>query len=207
VCAVNNRRGKPAKRNSSKTSPDWLSLEDVFQRWRVRLGSSQEAVSELYDLLRDHESRSAKRRVDASGEEIPGTRGVVDPGFWPDHPCLSVVPDANGVGDRLGIDYTNYVDVYSLPDERTEFFVRVVDVERWERLDFPTAPALSKEPTPYKRYTTDDDLVVEGVNGVRSGVWSNSSQAAKALADRAEGSSHDSTVHRLRKKIGAALER
>jgi hypothetical protein len=58
----------------------------------------------------------------------------------------------------------------------------------------------------YKRYTTDDDLVVEGVNGVRSRTWSNPLQAAKALADRAEGSSHDSTVDRLRKKIGAALE-
>ncbi|MFZ2079179.1 MAG: hypothetical protein WAV38_21530 [Xanthobacteraceae bacterium] len=58
----------------------------------------------------------------------------------------------------------------------------------------------------YKRYTTDDVLVVEGVNGIRSGTWSNPSQAAKALANRAEGSSHDSTVDRLRKKIGAALE-
>ena len=46
----------------------------------------------------------------------------------------------------------------------------------------------------------------EGVNGIRSGTWSNPSRAAKALADRAEGSSHDSTVTRLRKKIGAALE-
>jgi hypothetical protein len=58
----------------------------------------------------------------------------------------------------------------------------------------------------YKRYTTDDNLVVKGVNGIKSGAWSNPLQAAKALADGAEGSSHDSTVDRLRKKIGAALE-
>ena len=58
----------------------------------------------------------------------------------------------------------------------------------------------------YKRNTTDDDLVVEGVNGIRSGKWPNSLQAAEALAGRAKGSSHDSKVTRLRKKIGAALE-
>jgi hypothetical protein len=75
------------------------------------------------------------------------------------------------------------------------------------RAEFGQLPPKSvKHLERYKRNTTDDDLVVEGVNGIRSGRWPNPSQAAKALADRAEGSSHDSTVDRLRKKIGAALE-
>jgi hypothetical protein len=125
------------------------------------------------------------------------------------------MPDADGVGDHLGINYTDYADIY-LPDGYWEFSVRRLDVERWERL-YPALaeppPAPTKEPTPfekYKRYTTDDDLVVEGVNGIESRTWSNPLKAAKALADRAEGSSHASTVDRLRKKIRkkirAALE-
>ena len=67
-------------------------------------------------------------------------------------------------------------------------------------------PRKPKRPGMYKRFTKDDDLVVEGVSGIRSGTWSNPSQAAEALADRAKGTSHKSTVDRLRKKIGAALE-
>jgi hypothetical protein len=113
----------------SKTEPSpWLSLENVFQRWRARLGSGQEAVNELEALLRSSETRLATRRVSVSGEEIFGTRGLVDTGS---RPILSVVPDSDGVGDRLGIDYADYVDAHSLPHDRTEFFVRIIDdVER-----------------------------------------------------------------------------
>jgi hypothetical protein len=67
---------------------------------------------------------------------------------------------------------------------------------------------LAQAPAPLsgRRYASDDELVVEGKNGIKAGIWPNPSQAAEALADRADGSSHDSTVDRLRKKIGAALE-
>jgi hypothetical protein len=163
-------------------------------------------VDELKALLRDRKTRSVKRRVDAGGKEILGTRGLVDIGFWPDYVSnLSVVPDADAVGDRLGVDYTNYVDAYSLPDERTEFFVRRLDVERWEGLYFPAIAAPPSPPEKYKRYATDDALVTEGVNGIDSGAWANPSKAAEALADRAKGTSHKSTVDRLRKKIGKKI--
>jgi hypothetical protein len=133
---------KPTPNEPSKASSDWLSLEDVFQRWRARLGLSHEAVDELKALLRHRETRSVSRRVDARGKEIPGTRGLVDIGFWPNHASdLSVIPDADAVGDCLGVNYTNYVDAYSVPDERTEFFVRRLDVERHEGLYFPAISA------------------------------------------------------------------
>jgi hypothetical protein len=47
--------------------------------------------------------------------------------------------------------------------------------------------------------------VDEGVNGIDSDKWANPSQAAEALADRAKGTSHKSTVDRLRKKIGKKI--
>jgi hypothetical protein len=136
---------------ASKASSNWLLLEEVFQRWRVRLESSQEAVGELYALLCDRETRSAIRKVDASGKEISGTaRFVDDPGFWPDR--LLLVPDADGGVDHLAVDYP---DSIYLPDGHWEGFVRRLDVERHER-QFPelaaTPPAPTEEPTPRKKY-------------------------------------------------------
>jgi hypothetical protein len=147
---------------ASKASSPWLLLEDIFQRWRVRLKSSQEAVSELEALLCDRETRSRKRRVDTSGEEIPDTLTFLNAQFWQDYGALlSVVPDADGVGDRLRIgtiaalvgmiDYTDYADIYwddYSPGWRWEFSVRRLDAERWEHL-YPelAAPPLNKEPT------------------------------------------------------------
>jgi hypothetical protein len=69
----------------------------------------------------------------------------------------------------------------------------------------PRLPPTTAAPKKYNRYATDDDLVAEGVSGIGSGKWSNPRKAAEALADRAEGTGYNSTVDRLRKKIGAAL--
>jgi hypothetical protein len=56
----------------------------------------------------------------------------------------------------------------------------------------------------HKRYATDDDLVREGVDGIRLKRWPNPYQAAQALAPRAEGTSEAAKVKRLRTKIAAA---
>ena len=118
--------------NPSKTgASNWLPLEDVFQRWCGRLGLSTDAKDELEALLCDRETRSAKHKVDASGEEIPGTASFVDdPEFWRD--CLLLKPDADGGPDRLVVDYTDAADIY-LPDRHWKFYVRRLDVERWEK--------------------------------------------------------------------------
>jgi hypothetical protein len=137
---------------SKGASSPWLLLEDVFQRWRARLGSSEDAEDEVNALLCDRDTRSRKRRVDTSGEEIPDTLSFLNAQFWQDHGALlSVVPDADGVGDRLGIDHTDSADIY-LPDGHWEFDVRRLDAERWESL-YPALaapPASGKEPTPSK---------------------------------------------------------
>jgi hypothetical protein len=139
----------------SKTGPsNWLLIvDDVFPRWRDRLGSSRKAVGKLYDLLCDAETHSAKHRVDASGEEIPDTNRHVDhPGFWQDR--LLLVADADGGDDHLKVNYTDDADVYldvHFPGGHWKFYVRRRDVEHWERLDPELAaapPTPSKEPTP-----------------------------------------------------------
>ena len=57
---------------------------------------------------------------------------------------------------------------------------------------------------PGRRYATDDDLVVEGVNGIRAGKWANANKAATDLAPRAQGNA-DAAADRLRRKIRTAL--
>jgi hypothetical protein len=135
-----------------KASSGWVSIvEDLFPQWRVRLKSSHEAVYELNALLRDRETRSRIRRVDTGGEEISDTVTFLNSQFWQDHGALlSVVPDADGVGDRLAINYTDTAEIY-LPDGYWEFSVRRTDVERWESSLYPELaaplPAPSREPT------------------------------------------------------------
>jgi len=131
-----------------KTGPsNWLLIvEDVFPRWRDRLGSSEDAKDELNDLLCNPLTRSARHKVDASGKEIPDTNRHVDhPGFWQDR--LLLVPDADGGDDHLEVDYGDaYLDFYS-PGGHWKFYVRRLDVERWERL-YPELAAPPPPPPP-----------------------------------------------------------
>jgi hypothetical protein len=62
------------------------------------------------------------------------------------------------------------------------------------------------KPEKYKRNTTDNPLVAEAIEGLKSKKYPNINQAALALAPRAKGSSPASTITRLRKKIAAALD-
>jgi hypothetical protein len=94
-----------------------------------------------------------------------------------------------------------------------------------QRLFSPTAaplPAPTKEPTPlaakaksrkpkqprmYKRFTKDDALVVEAIEGLNSKKYPNVWQAAQALAPRAEGSATaQAKAFRLNGKIGEAYK-
>jgi hypothetical protein len=48
----------------------------------------------------------------------------------------------------------------------------------------------------------DEELVAEGVRGIQTGLWANSHQAAKVLAQRAKGSgTRLSIIGRLHRKI------
>jgi hypothetical protein len=49
-------------------------------------------------------------------------------------------------------------------------------------------PEPVKPPEKYKRYLTDDPLVAEAVEGIKSGKFANAWRATQALAPRAEGS-------------------
>jgi hypothetical protein len=60
-------------------------------------------------------------------------------------------------------------------------------------------------PTKGRRYASDGQLVVEGVRGIRTNLWANPLQAAKALADGATGSSRAAKVDRLQRKISKAM--
>jgi hypothetical protein len=60
-------------------------------------------------------------------------------------------------------------------------------------------------PAPALRYATDDALVAEGVEGVRSHKWPNPHKAAQELAKRAQGTSEKQSIDRLGRKIRAAL--
>ena len=66
-------------------------------------------------------------------------------------------------------------------------------------------PAIKAVPSLKGRRYFDDDLVAEGVAGIRRKKWPNPLQAATALAQRARGASQSSIITRLRKKITTAL--
>jgi hypothetical protein len=67
------------------------------------------------------------------------------------------------------------------------------------------APTL-KTPAPKGQHYAEEDLIAEGARGVQDRTYKNALQAARALASRAGGiGTLDSTVTRLRKKIGVAL--
>jgi hypothetical protein len=56
-----------------------------------------------------------------------------------------------------------------------------------------------------RRFASDEKLVAEALEGIRTDQWSNPLQAAEALASRAEGNSTlASKIDRLRKKIKGA---
>jgi hypothetical protein len=142
------KRGALSNPPKAAASSNWLSIvKEVFPQWCDRLGSSSDGADAVYDLLCDRDTRCAKHRVDASGKEIPGTASFVD-GFWPDHrDCLVVLPDASGGDqDRLVIDYGDdiYWDDYS-PGWRWEFYVRRLDVARWEQVHPELAASPPKE--------------------------------------------------------------
>jgi hypothetical protein len=111
-----------------KNKPAWLlPLEDPFQRMRDRLGSSEDAKNELYALLCDRETRSARSYVNASGEEA---LDLLDAEFWRNTAHLEVDTDPSDGVDHIAVRYPRYVH---LSDGSEEFFVRAADVERWER--------------------------------------------------------------------------
>jgi hypothetical protein len=107
-------------------------LEDVFQRWRVGLESSQEAVGELEALLRSPETCSAKQQC---GEV---TRDILHAEFWRDVARLEVDTDANDGADHIRVDYPVYVH---LSDGPAVFLVRAADVKRWEHSYYPMTAA------------------------------------------------------------------
>jgi hypothetical protein len=58
---------------------------------------------------------------------------------------------------------------------------------------------------PNRRFVSDEELVAQGAEGIRSGRWPNSHKAAQELARRAEGASYQSSVLRLGGKIRQAM--
>ena len=124
----------------AKTDPtridDLDDLKDVWQQWRARLGLSHEVAEKLEALLRNRETRSAF--VSASGELWP-----LDGEFWRDMARLEVVPDADGVGDRLEVRRPTYVngDGPFSDSPGGTFLVRRSDAERSEGLYFPMTAA------------------------------------------------------------------
>ncbi len=79
------------------------------------------------------------------------------------------------------------------------------DYEAW--LNRITAPVAIDLPAKGKRYVGDDELVAEGVEGLRTNRWPNAYQAALELAERARGpATEKSKADRLHRKIQAARD-
>jgi hypothetical protein len=145
VCAVNARRGQPAKRKSHRrtsrqsgrrarsnpskaASSNWLPFQHAFERLRDRAGSSEDAKDDFEAILRGGVP-SLEQKVNFNGEKTCHVRHA---DFWKDRAYLWVEINVSGA-DHLRVHYTEYDP--SLPDEPGEFFIRATDFEReFERL-------------------------------------------------------------------------
>lgn len=98
------------------------------------------------------------------------------------------------------IDISN--QVVTLSDDTRMIFVDLDrdDYEAWfAKIAAPVAIDL---PAKGKRYVGDDELVAEGVEGLRANRWPNAYRAATALAERAPGTATlQSKVDRIHGKI------
>ena len=152
------KKHTPTKSKADSSKFGLSIVKDVFPRWHVRLGSSEDAKNELEAFLRS--VPSLRLQVSSNGKK---RRSVVEsPEFWKDEAYLFVQTGVDGV-DRLRFHCTDYVDVSDWrtgSDWRTaDFLVRLDDVEHWERLCFPMTavqpPAPGKEPAPTKTLKPD----------------------------------------------------
>jgi len=95
----------------------------------------------------------------------------------------------------------------ALPFGYAEYFQNVVGVraqfEKEAGLKVDIEPDL---PAKNSRFTEDDNLVCEAVQGLETRRWPNKHQAAIALAARAQGTSETAIVRRLEGKISKVLE-
>lgn len=88
---------------------------------------------------------------------------------------------------------------------RGNTFLSETDLIDWLNRNRPPPPALPSSSQKGRRYTDDDDLVAEGVEGIKCRTYANAHRAAQALAPRAQGSSDAAKIDRLERKIADRL--
>jgi hypothetical protein len=150
----------PIDDEAPKAQSNWLSIiEEVFPRWRDRLGSSKDAGQKLVNLLCDPDTCSKRHKVyvDASGEESFDIC-YLDAWFWQNH--LELVPDADGGDCHLAVNYRDAPFEYH--GGRFEFYVRRLDVERWESRypELAAPPSTAAAPAVSEVATQDVSLEV-----------------------------------------------
>jgi hypothetical protein len=182
---------------SKSASAGWVSILDVFSQWRDRLGSDEDAKDALETFLRDGKTRSAKRWVDAAGEEISGPFSILNTWFWQELAHLELATDANGV-DHLVVNHTDPADIYlehQFPGGHWEYLVRRIDVERWQGLYWALAAPSPPPPSPPPKITNAmiDDHVRSCFELV-DGVWQPS--ATQAACENAWKAKHGSAARR-----------
>ena len=124
--------------------------------------------------------------------EVIKTRLAVTTGY-----AQKLLTDARASGE---VRYANDDGVLQRPCY--DYTYRKDDLEGWldRRLDrkFGNPQKNSRQ---QHRYAGDDALIEEGRRMIESGVVSSKRKAAEKLADKAEGSSYEQKVERLRKLI------
>jgi hypothetical protein len=160
------------------TTPEEFELA---KKYRARLTTG--AIVPDHEAVAVYEAEEREARADRQQREVI---------HWLENRGLDCV---RGLGE--GLDRSRFVKVFNA--------------------EFGTPPKQASAQTPpvsaaailkNKRYATDDELVAEGVRRIlaQEQGWANPYQAARLLAERAEGvGTEDSKVDRLRTKIAKVI--
>jgi hypothetical protein len=197
VCAVNNRRGEPDNYSIPTNDARDLVAKMLFPDEPVRAITKRDAwLIDRYRLSIDPHYLDHYRLSDSRHRGLFGRSKNFAPNelIAEVHQAYFRLSLQEEVGDwfeRRGFDLTQR----TIPKH---LFEAAVQAEFGQLPPEPVKP-LEK----YKRNTTDDALVTEAVEGLKSKKFSNVNQAALALAPRAKGS-EQANIRRLNRKIGKA---
>ncbi|WP_143035618.1 hypothetical protein [Bradyrhizobium sp. Rc2d] len=174
----------------------WLTPEQAATLIRQRVGGSVGRSQGILGAARS--SGEVRSRASADPVLLMADDGVVGMDMRP------------GAQNKGGVNSDGKPVVHHLSADASGARISEDDLLDWLARNHAAGAAITTvapELSPHVRYTTDDELLAEMVQGLTEGRWPNKHQAAIAVAGRAEGSgTREATVRRLEGKVSKLLK-
>ena len=123
--------------------------------------------------------------MEAKVRLLDACRAGIVRGYWCGHYSGQSPVFARQEWEGADIDLSCGTVILANGERRAQVGLNRSDYEPW--LASIAAPTPAELPPKGRRYVGDDELVAEGVDGLRTGKWSNAWQSAQALAPERKG--------------------